>query len=61
MSYYVYDTPAAFADYTGDNGYTSNDFNSGYMSVTNTTNNSGGGPCLRFFGMGGTLWILMLL
>ena len=42
MSYYVYDTPAAFADYTGDNGYTSNDFNSGYMSVTNTTNNSGG-------------------
>ena len=40
MLYYVYDTPGAFADYTGDNGYTSNDFPSGYMNITNTTNNS---------------------
>ena len=36
-SYLVYETPGAFADFTSDNGYTSNDLPSGYMSVTNTT------------------------
>ena len=40
MKYYVYTTPAAFADYTGNNGYTSNDFPSGHMSITNTTDDS---------------------
>ena len=35
--YRVYQTPGAFADYTSDNGYTSNDLPSGYMSITNTT------------------------
>ena len=35
--YLVYQTPGAFADYTSDNGYTSNDLPSGYMSVQNTT------------------------
>ena len=35
--YLVYQTPGAFADYTSDNGYTSNDLPSGYMSITNTT------------------------
>lgn len=39
-TYITYYTPGAFADYTGDVGYTSNDFASGYMSITNTTNNS---------------------
>ena len=35
--YLVYQTPGAFADYTSDNGYTSNDLPSGYMSINNTT------------------------
>ena len=41
ITYTVYETPGAFADYTGDVGYTSNDFPSGYMSITNTTDYSG--------------------
>ena len=41
ITYVVYETPGAFADYTGDVGYTSNDFPSGYMSITNTTDYSG--------------------
>ena len=35
--YLVYQTPGAFADYTSDNGYTSNNLPSGYMSINNTT------------------------
>lgn len=41
ITYITYETPGAFADYTGDVGYTSNDFASGYMSITNTTDSSG--------------------
>ena len=38
---YEPDSAGGFADYTGDNGYTSDDFASGYMSITNTTDYSG--------------------
>jgi hypothetical protein len=39
-SYLVNTTPAAFADFTTDNGYTSESLPSGYMSITNTTDNN---------------------
>ena len=41
IEYYVDTTPGAFANYSGEGQQgTSNDFASGYMSVTNTTNNN---------------------
>lgn len=42
VEYYVDTTPGAFANYSGEGQQgTSNDFSSGYMSITNTTDSSG--------------------
>ena len=41
VEYYIDTTPGAFANYSGEGQQgTSNDFSSGYMSVTNTTDNN---------------------
>lgn len=41
VEYYIDTTPGAFANYSGEGQQgTSNDFSSGYMSITNTTDNN---------------------